>query len=147
METDYLRGNAYHEAGHAVVGSSLGLRVLEIEIREDLPGDNTKMVGEERLSLTELIAVHVAGSEAGAVFDCPLPAFASRADRKQIFNLLATKDIRSPQEIDSCYRAGQECARKLLRKHERKVHKVAARLIERRHMDASEFKSLMEACD
>jgi hypothetical protein len=32
-----------------------------------------------------------------------------------------------------------------LTQHERKVREVAARLIERRHMDASKFKSLMEA--
>jgi hypothetical protein len=144
---DYLRGNAYHEAGHAVVGGSLGLRVGEITIRDDRPGENAKIAGAGGLSLVEQIAVYAAGSEAGVVFERPLPASASRADREEIFNLLAAKEIRAPQEIDSYYRAGQKCARKLLRKHERKVHKVAARLIERRHMDASEFKSLMEPPD
>jgi len=42
---------------------------------------------------------------------------------------------------------GHERARKLLTQYERKVHEVTARLIERRHMDVSEFKSLMEAPD
>jgi ATP-dependent Zn protease len=36
---------------------------------------------------------------------------------------------------------------KTLTQHERKVHEMTARLIERRHMDASEFKRLMEAPD
>jgi hypothetical protein len=34
-----------------------------------------------------------------------------------------------------------------LTQYERKVHEMTARLIERRHMDASEFKRLMEAPD
>jgi hypothetical protein len=41
--------------------------------------------------------------------------------------------------------AGHECARELLRKHARKVHNVAAGLINHRRMDAAEFKILMAA--
>jgi hypothetical protein len=141
---DYLHGNAYHEAGHAVVGSSLGLCVLEIEIREDRPGDNTEMVGEQRLSLTERIAVHVAGYVAEDLFKHPLPGWASGADHLEVAALLI--DLPKTQ-ADALRDDGHECARKLLRKHERNVHKVAARLIECRHMDTSEFNSLMEIPD
>jgi hypothetical protein len=42
-------GHAYHEAGHAIVGSALGLHVVSITIRDDKPGEHATMGGAERL--------------------------------------------------------------------------------------------------
>jgi ATP-dependent Zn protease len=138
---DFLKGNAYHEGGHAIVGWALDLCVREISIRDDRPGENTKIAGAERLSRIDQIAVHVAGYVAEDLFDRKLPAEASCADLLHVAALL--KDIPGSRHYE--WRAsGEERTRYFLTKHESEVHKLAAWLIERRRVDATEFKRLME---
>jgi ATP-dependent Zn protease len=146
-DTDFLRANAYHEAGHAIVGWALDLCVHEIAIRDDAPGHHTKTNGDERLPLIDLVALSNAGGQAEEVFEHLLPSWASTCDRVDTLNLLATNDIRDTAEAEKWIANGCARARELLRKHERRVHLLAARLIECRRMSADEFECFMRERD
>jgi ATP-dependent Zn protease len=66
METkpNFLEGNAYHEAGQAVVGWALRVQVGEITIRADRPGESTKIASADQLPLVDQLAVWAAGRAA-----------------------------------------------------------------------------------
>jgi len=79
---DYLRGLAFHEAGHAVVAWSLNLRVETIYIREIGAGNSgTKTDKPDHLPLTDQLATLAAGVEAEREFKSPLPETAGDRDR------------------------------------------------------------------
>ncbi len=67
------RGAAYHEAGHAVVASALGLSVRRMEIAID--GDDAKgaadIQDDPNLPLVDQLAVCAAGLEAQKLFKAP----------------------------------------------------------------------------
>ena len=70
VTADFLRGAAFHEAGHVVVARFLGLTVGKIEIGDDGSG-NTKIGSAKHLPLIDQIALCVAGIEAEALFNVP----------------------------------------------------------------------------
>jgi hypothetical protein len=140
---NFLRANAYHEGGHATLRWVFGLPVDSITIRDDGPGEHVKPAGVDGLPLVDQIAVCAAGRESGLLFEHPLPDQASDADRAAIIHLLVTSKIPGP-EIPTWLLAGKERARQLLAKHASDVHRLAARLMERRHMKGDEFRVLME---
>jgi ATP-dependent Zn protease len=143
---DVLRANAYHEAGHAIVGWALGLYVQEIAIRDDRPGENTKFTGHaEHLPLVDQVAICTAGRQAEETFRHLLPSWASGGDWADTLNLLAAYDICENPEIDQWFANGRARARELLIKHRREVRRLAARLIESRRMTADEFERFMQA--
>ena len=149
-ETDFLRGNAYHEGGHAIVGWALGLHVGEITIRDDRPGDNAKMAGGEKLALLDQVAVWNAGRVAEETFGHLLPSWAANRDREETLKVLAAHEIREEAEVKKWIADGRARAQQLLTKHEHEVHRLATHLIECRHMDAAEFEHFMEGvkrCD
>ena len=77
----YPRGIAYREAGHAVVGWALGLRVTVTRVfHDDAKGwkggtdANVAQVGQ--LPLPERLAFFAAGYIAETMFQCPIPTTA-----------------------------------------------------------------------
>jgi hypothetical protein len=96
----YLEGNAYHEAGHAIVAWALGKCVHEITIRDDKPGENARIAGVETLSLLDQIALLNADRQAEEIFDHLLPLWASRCDRVGTIKLLAANEIRETPEAE-----------------------------------------------
>jgi predicted nucleotidyltransferase len=148
-ETDFLRANAYHEGGPAIVAWALDVRVHEVAIRDDRPGEHTKTVGsgEERLPLIDRVALHNAGRQSEEMFNHLLPSWASDGDRIDTLNLLAAKDIRDTAEAERSIADGCARAREILRKHEHQVHRLAARLIECRRMSADDFDRFMKGVD
>ncbi len=144
---DLLQANAYHEAGHAIVGWALCLAVVGITIRDDRPGEHANISGAERLPLIDRVALHNAGRQAEEVFGHPLPSWASDGDRIDTLNLLAANDIRETSEVKRWIADGCERARELLRKHKHQVHRLAARLVECRRMDADAFEHFMQGAE
>jgi ATP-dependent Zn protease len=67
-----------------------------------------------------------------------LPDWASSRDFEETLNLLADKGIRE-REAEKWIDAGCARAREILKKHEREVHALAARLMECRHMTGDDF--------
>jgi hypothetical protein len=142
---DYLRGVAYHEAGHAVVAFALGLRVVSILLREQGAGDSeTKTTPADHLSMTDQIAVLTAGKAAERAFNCPLPDDHGNGAIEKALNLILRNcDGASSDAIDLHMMAGQVRARALLAEHQGRVIKIAKHLREVRHVEAAEFLRLM----
>jgi ATP-dependent Zn protease len=142
--TSFLWANAYHEAGHAIAGWALDLCVLEIRIRDDRPGEHAKFCGAERLSLVDRIALLNAGRQAEELFGHRLPSWATDRDRENTLNAIAAEGIKETAEMKQWIDEGKKRARELLEKHDHEVHRLAARLIECRHMTGDEFKLFIE---
>jgi hypothetical protein len=136
---DYLKGNACHEAGHAIVGWALGLHVDSIRIRDDRSGENAMISSADGLPLVDQVALNNAGRQAEEVFGRLLPPWASDCDRMRTINLLLANEIREIPEMEKWIDDGQ-----LLIGHIREVHALAARLMECRRMACHDFKRFME---
>jgi ATP-dependent Zn protease len=144
---DYLRGMAFHEAGHAVVAWLLNLRVESIYIREIGAGNSeTKTAPPNHLTLMHQLATLAAGLEAGWAFNCPLPEQAGYRDRLMAITLvLEHYEGLAWDEIQSHLAAGHARARELLLEHSDRVIRVAEHLRDVRQVDAAEFLGLMSA--
>jgi hypothetical protein len=138
----YPRGINYHEAGHAVAGWGLGLRVRISRVYYD---DETGWKGDTQiadcsdLSLAQQIAICAAGYTAEQVFDCRAHELAALRDHAKIYMLLRAAEI-SEQNHPSRIAEANGLARRLLLARKSKVIALAERLIEYGHVhDASSF--------
>jgi len=65
-----VRGTAFHEAGNAVVARYFGLKVIELEIREDGSGKTDTVGATDDLPLIDRIAILCAGEASRTIFKC-----------------------------------------------------------------------------
>jgi ATP-dependent Zn protease len=144
---DYLRGMAFHEAGHAVVAWLLNLRVESVCIRELGAGNSeTKTDPPDHLPLMHQLATLAAGLEAGGAFNCPLPEQAGYRDRLMAITLVQEHhEGLAWEEIQSHLATAHARARELLLEHRDRVIRVAEHLRDVRQVDAAEFLGLMGA--
>jgi ATP-dependent Zn protease len=142
---NYLRGMAYHEAGHAVVAWSFGLEVGEIHIREIGAGNGGAQIGcADHLPLVDQLASLAAGKEAERFFKSPLPDHASDCDRVMAIDLVLKLHVGlASDEIEPHLSAGHARARERLDEHQHRVTRLADRLFQDRHVSASTFEGLM----
>lgn len=103
-ESNFLWANAYHEAGHAIVGWALDLCVFEIRICDDCPGEHVKFCGAERLSLVDRITLLNAGRQAEELFGHCLPSWATGRDREITLNAIAAEGITHRRILQNCRR-------------------------------------------
>ena len=89
----YLRGTAYHEAGHAVVAWALGLPVMTICVKIGDAGGGTEVGFADHLSLIEQVAVCSAGSAAEEVFECSAHELASFNDHVTVLKLIEANGV------------------------------------------------------
>src|SRR4051794_23239319 len=89
-------GAAYHEAGHAVVASALGLSIGRIEIAindDDAKGAaDIEIEGALLLPLVDQLAICAAGIEAQEFFEMPTHDLAGFGDVGKMFELLHDYD-------------------------------------------------------
>lgn len=140
----YPRGTAFHEAGHAVVGWSLGLGVRAVHIGDD-DASGAAEIGYADLSLIEQIALCSAGIAAENAFECPVDELAGAQDREKIYELLKANEISEEGQGAALRGEGYNCARECLGTHMSEVIRLAERLAQRGRVDASEFLRLMQA--
>ncbi|MFO1108247.1 MAG: hypothetical protein U1E61_03575 [Bradyrhizobium sp.] len=123
-----LRGAAFHEAGHAVVASALGLIVSRIEI--GIGGDDAKgeadIQNAHGLPLVDQLAICAAGIEAQAIFAAPTHAGAGWGDYGQMIELLGDIDDETSEILRM---AGHRKAYKLLKIQTEKVRRIADALL------------------
>jgi ATP-dependent Zn protease len=121
-------GAAYHEAGHAVVATALGLTVGRIEIA--INGDDAKGAADikdaARLPLVDQLAICAAGMEAQKMFEAPTHDVAGVGDYGLMFNLLDEYD---ETERRMFIEAGHQRACELIRLHSSAVGRVARALL------------------
>jgi ATP-dependent Zn protease len=143
MSLSDRQGAAYHEAGHAVVASALGLAVGRIEIAID--GDDargsTDIQDDVEPPLVDQIAVCAAGVEAQKLFDAPTHDGAGWGDYGKMVELLDGFD----DEASSTFRnAGHQRAYELLLLHEDKVERVVEALIPNHKIEADKVRELLK---
>jgi hypothetical protein len=129
MTNKSRRGLAYHEAGHAIVASALGLRVIKVQIgtEDDPSAGKTCIDPDASLCLTDGLAVCLAGKAAEELFDTPAHARAWHLDRLRADQLLeqVSEDFRTAQK-----HAGYQRARSILEAHNLHVTQLADYLIQ-----------------
>ena len=133
----YPRGIAYHEAGHAVVGWALNLRVELSRVFYDHAkgwAGKTKIDDTScELSLTEKVALRAAGYVAEEVFRCPAHELAAGDDNEKIYMLLKEAGI-AEQDHQARRAEGEKIAREHLKAHKTKAIALAERLAECGHV-------------
>jgi len=84
----FPRSAAVHEAGHAVVARSFGLRVGAVWVNAGDASGKTQIGSSGHLKLTDKVAVRCAGGMAQAIFECPANDFATFQENLEIMKLL-----------------------------------------------------------
>src|SRR3954464_7466156 len=84
------RGVAFHEAGHVIVATALGLAIGHVEIA--INGDDAKGAAEiedsSKLSLVDQLAISAAGLEAQSLFAAPTHRGAGWGDHGDMIKLV-----------------------------------------------------------
>ena len=118
MAERYPQGFCCHEAGHAVVAFSLGVRVVAVSVffteKEGWKG-YTKTEGTDHLAWKDQIMLRVAGMAAEEFLDCPEDPRASLHDRGEIASLLDRMGM--SEEREARIAEGNAGARIILEEH------------------------------
>ena len=123
-----FRGTAFHEAGHAIVARYFGLKVIELEIREDGSGKTDTVGATHHLPLIDQIAIHCAGQASRTVFKCRSHALATSSEINTLVEGL-TDDHRL-QIINAAYLRAIE----IIKNNMPEVEWLAGRLIKQRRV-------------
>jgi len=127
------RGAAFHEAGNAIVARYFGLKVIELEIREDGTGKSDIVGSTDDLPLIDRIAIHSAGDASRTVFKCRSHAVTPSEEIGKLVEGLADDHCR---EIRN---AGYRRAIEIVMSNAPMVERVASHLIKQRRIDESAF--------
>jgi hypothetical protein len=144
MAERYPQGFCCHEAGHAVVAFSLGVRVVAVSVffteKEGWKG-YTKTEGTDHLPWNEQIMLRIAGMAAEEFFNCPEDPRASLHDRGEIASLLDR--IGMSEEREARVAQANARARIILEEYREQTLRLVARLVEHGHVSEPEFLRLM----
>jgi hypothetical protein len=145
MTERYPQGLCCHEAGHAVVAFSLGVRVVVVSVffaeETGWKGD-TKTEGTDQLPWKDRITLRIAGQAAEEFFGCPAGPMASLHDLGEIASLLDRMWM--SEEREACIDEGKARARAILEKRNEQVLKLIAHLAEHGHVNEPGFLRLMK---
>lgn len=161
MENECRRRTAFHEAGHAVIGRVLGMTCGHATIVSDddssghaitddplyIVGhwyDRGKYRGDELRSIFRgRIITYMAGAEAEREIlgECTV---GDGDDRYWIEDMAACGDAELPDDLWVRYEPRmRRQARRLIRKHRKKIERVALSLMEKETLTADEIDALM----
>jgi hypothetical protein len=140
----YPRGTAHHEAGHAVVAWSFGLKVETIGVLTDDASGSTRIALADHLGLVEQIAVCAAGFTAEKTFRHPTHRYAAVSDYNRIRKLLENHGISEGEEAAALRSKGIDCARDRLLANQAAVIRLAERLVQIGSIGEAEFRRLVE---
>ncbi|WP_316191980.1 MULTISPECIES: hypothetical protein [unclassified Bradyrhizobium] len=135
-------GVAFHEAGHVVVATALGLAIGYVELAID--GDDAKGAAEiednSKLSLVDQLAVCAAGPEAQRLFAAPTHSGAGWADYGMMIKLV--EGLTDEHSRNMRY-AGYQRAHDLLVQHADKVERLAKHLLTKKHLMRGELHNVL----
>jgi hypothetical protein len=132
------RALAVHEAGHAVVGSALGLRILRLWINDIDGGTDTE--GELR-HLVDKITVCGAGEVATKLLGTPTPSSLASGDHECMLKLTPGSSAEERQHIRE---QGLRRAHEILSGDTETLRAVAAELEQSGSMDAETFAKISD---
>ena len=149
MTGSYPRGLCCHEAGHAVVASSFGVRVAAVMVmfteEKGWHGETMTEGSADHLPCEYRITLLSAGKAAEEFFNYPADARASLRDYGEIDSLLDRKGMRDEREarIDE----GKMRARIVLEEHREQALRLIDRLVKFGRVDDVQFLRLMKGGD
>jgi hypothetical protein len=123
-----VRGTAFHEAGNAVVARYFGLKVIELEIREDGSGKTDTVGATDDLPLIDRIAILCAGEASRTIFKCRSYALAVSSEISTLVEGLA--DDHRLQIINAAYLRAIE----IIKSNAPEVERLAGHLIKQRRV-------------
>jgi ATP-dependent Zn protease len=140
----YPAGTAYHEAAHAAVAWSYGLRVGDVSISDDDASGNALIASSEHLPLADQVAIWCAGIAAEKVFGHPVHDQIGYGDRAEILKLLAAHGISEDNGDGKRLRdLGYQNAKERLEAHSDKVIAFAEWLVEHGQIKEADVSRLM----
>jgi hypothetical protein len=144
MTEKYPQGLCCHEAGHALVAFSLGVRVVAVSVffteKQGWKGD-TKTEGTDHLPWKDQIVLRIAGKAAEEFFDRPADPGASLHDLGEIASLLDRMGM--SEEREARIVEGKARARIILEEHREQALRLVACLVEHGHVNETKFLRLM----
>jgi ATP-dependent Zn protease len=141
----YPRGTAYHEAGHAVVAWSYGLRVGGVGVSDDDASGTTEIDNAEHLPLADQIAIRFAGIAAEGVFGHPTHKQIGSGDRREVMKLLAAHEVFEHNGDASKLRdLGYRNAKERLEKYRDKVIALAELLVIHGEIKEADVRALLQ---
>jgi hypothetical protein len=140
MAKQYPAATAYHEAGHAVVGCCLVLKVGHIHIDEYGEGGGTEIECADGLTIIEQVALRVAGMEAQAMSKHKSTLPLGHDDKRRLLILLSGLSDECREEIRT---EGFKLAHELLELNKAKLEAVAAHLIKHGQLGVADFATIM----
>ena len=123
-----VRGTAFHEAGNAVVARYFGLKVIELEIREDGSGKTDTVGATDDLPLIDRIAILCAGEASRTIFKCRSHSLAVSSEISKLVEGLA--DDHRLQIINAAYLRAIE----IIKSNAPEVERLAGHLIKQRRV-------------
>jgi len=133
---NFVRGSAFHEAGHAVVAQYFGLKITALEIREDGSGKTETSGAIDDLSLIDRIALYCAGQASRTVFKCRSHAIAVSDCHGEIKKFVEGLTEDHSLELRN---AGYRRAIEILKSNAPEVERLANLLIQKRRIDGNEM--------
>ena len=143
--TEKQRGLCCHEAGHAVVAWSFGVRVVTIYVTFSVARGwrgGTDFIDGSALHYMDQVTNLAAGRTGEEVFDCLAYYGAWLADLEEISVLLNENGVPEDKHWVRVTEA-RERARLILKNHRERAHKLVDRLAEAGHVGDAEFLRLM----
>jgi hypothetical protein len=128
-----VRGTAFHEAGNAVVARYFGLKVIEVEIREDGSGKTNTVGTTDDLPLIDRIAILCAGEASRTIFKCRSHLLAVSSEISTLVEGLA--DDHRLQIRNAAYLRAIE----IIKSNTPEVEWLAGRLIKQRHVKEAQL--------
>jgi hypothetical protein len=131
-----LKGAAYHEAAHAVVGTEMGWTVVAIDISSGDGAGRTVFKRERELPFRDRVAVCFAGVVGQDIFDAPTHSMARASDYGEAAVLL---EGLSQTTQSAVIRAGKRRAAGILKYYRVNVDRVAKGAMDNPKMDGATF--------
>jgi len=133
-----VRGTAFHEAGNAVVARYFGLKVIEVEIREDGSGKTDTVGATDDLPLIDRIAILCAGEASRTVFKCRSHALAVSSEISTLVGELA--DDHRLQIRNAAYLRAIE----IIKSNAADVERLASDLIKQRSVKQAQLNEAVQ---
>jgi hypothetical protein len=140
MTKQYPQRLCCHEAAHALVAFSLGVRVVAVSVfftEKDGWQGETKTEGTDRLPWQDQIMLHIAGKAGEEFFNCPEDLWASLRDLGEIDSLLDRMGMREEREARIVEAKAR--VRIFLEEHREQALRLVACLVEHGHVNEPEF--------
>jgi ATP-dependent Zn protease len=142
---NFPRGTAYHEAGHAVVAWSFGVKIASVRVQADGEGGTDHPPGVDgHLLLEQKLEILAAGKAAEKLFGYRAGDLAAIDDIGAMWMLLSRHGIDDEAGRQEFISESERRALTRLNDHKNRVIRLAERLSKTGRVGFEEFQQLMQ---